>query len=59
MTFHSLPAPQAPGPEWVSCPPFLYHDARLSVNFQEGAYYYLYRHKHAPRFTPLQEEALR
>lgn len=32
---------------------------RLTVNYKEGAYYYRYRFPDAPRFTPLQEEALR
>ena len=39
--------------------PFLYHDNRLSVNFKEGSYYYRYKFPQAPRFTPLEEEALR
>ncbi|KAL6755491.1 Clavaminate synthase-like protein [Haematococcus lacustris] len=48
-----------PGPTWVSTPPFLYHNNRLSVTYKEGAYYYYYKFPDAPRFTPLQEEALR
>ena len=45
--------------EWVNFAPFLYHDGRLSVNFKEGSYYYRYKFPESPRFTPLEEEALR
>ena len=47
------------GADWVDFAPFLYHDNRLSVNFKEGSYYYRYKFPQAPRFTPLEEEALR
>lgn len=54
---HSPRAPVTSG--WVSMPPFLYHDNRLSVSFKVGAYYYYYRFPNAPRFNALEEEALR
>ena len=50
---------QPPKGTWTNQPPFIYHKNPLTVNYKEGAYYYSYKFPGAPRYTPLQEEALR
>lgn len=45
---------------WHSPHPLLLHlQNYLTIQAFEGAYYYIYRFPDAPKFTPLQEEALR
>lgn len=55
----SWPEGSPPPFEWASQPPFIYYNNHLLTSFKEGAYYYSYKFPGAPRYTPLQEEALR